>query len=174
MPEPEELIENTPEARRAAQQERHRPGFEDTVWFRMNIGRRQNADPRWILPLLCRRGHVTRGEIGAIRIMPGETQFQVPRAIAAKFAAALDRTADTGDEEGAIIIEPAEGAPRDAARENRRQARHHAHPSAGLHPAPPRPPKPHRKGQANASAHPGEGRPPKPWKGKAKGPSNKA
>ncbi|MCB2080259.1 MAG: DEAD/DEAH box helicase, partial [Novosphingobium sp.] len=51
MPEPEELIENTPEARRAEQKERHRPGFEDVVWFRMNIGRRQNADPRWILPL---------------------------------------------------------------------------------------------------------------------------
>ena len=38
----------------------HRPGFEDIVWFRMDIGRRQNADPRWILPLICRRGHVTR------------------------------------------------------------------------------------------------------------------
>jgi ATP-dependent RNA helicase DeaD len=36
----------------------------------MNIGRRQNADPRWILPLLCRRGHITRNDIGAIRIGP--------------------------------------------------------------------------------------------------------
>jgi ATP-dependent RNA helicase DeaD len=111
MPEPEELIEHTPEAR-ANPQDRHRPGFDDTVWFRLNIGRKQNADPRWILPLLCRRGHVTRGEIGAIRILPGETHFQVPRAIAARFAAALVRTADGDDEDGAVRIEPSDGPPR--------------------------------------------------------------
>ena len=48
----------------------------------MNIGRRQNADPRWILPLICRRGHITKNEIGAIRIQANETGFQIPRAIA--------------------------------------------------------------------------------------------
>ena len=73
MPQPEELIEATPEARRAAQQERHRPGFGDVVWFRMDVGRRQNADPRWILPLICRRGHITKNEVGAIRIAQNET-----------------------------------------------------------------------------------------------------
>ncbi|MBS0255506.1 MAG: DEAD/DEAH box helicase [Proteobacteria bacterium] len=177
MPEPEELIENSPEVRRAAQQERHRPGFEDTVWFRMNVGRRQNADPRWILPLLCRRGHVTRGEIGAIRIMPGETQFQVPRAIAARFADAVARTAAASDDEGAIIIEAAEGTPRDAARVNRQQAGRQqagrqanaANPPAppSGHQAQPHRPKPHRKGPVNG----GDGRPSKPWKKRAKGPS---
>src|SRR3546814_11274385 len=85
LPEPEELIANTPEGHRAAQKERHRPGFEDVVWFRMNTGRRQNADPRWILPLLCRRGHITRNDIGAIRIGPAETFFQIPRALADRF-----------------------------------------------------------------------------------------
>jgi ATP-dependent RNA helicase DeaD len=119
MPEPEEMIENTPEARRTAQQERHRSGFEDTVWFRMDIGRRQNADPRWILPLLCRRGHITRNEIGAIRIAANETHFQVPRAIAGKFAAALARTARGEGDEETVRIEPVEGGPREAARDNR-------------------------------------------------------
>ena len=93
MPEPEELLANTPEAREKAKAERHRPGFEDVVWFRMDIGRRQNAEPRWILPLICRRGHITRNEIGAIRIGQHETWFQVPRPIAAKFADAVQRTA---------------------------------------------------------------------------------
>ncbi len=120
MPQPEELIPNTPEARQAAQKERHRPGFEDVVWFRMDIGRRQNADPRWLLPLLCRRGHITRNEIGAIRIGADETHFQVPRAIASKFNEALSRTAGAeGDEPGVQIEVSAEG-PREAARENRR------------------------------------------------------
>jgi ATP-dependent RNA helicase DeaD len=104
MPAPEEIIEATPEARRAAQQERHRPGFDDTVWFRMNIGRRQNADPRWILPLICRRGHITKNEVGAIRIQQHETAFQVPRALAAKFQAAIKRTA--GEDEVQIEVSP--------------------------------------------------------------------
>lgn len=121
MPEPEELMPNTPEARRAAQKERHRPGFEDTVWFRMDIGRKQNADPRWILPLLCRRGHVTRNEIGAIRIGPNETHFQIPRAIADKFAAATQRTAGNESDEESIQFEASADGPRVAARANRRK-----------------------------------------------------
>lgn len=120
MPAPEEMIENTPEARREAQRERHRPGFEDVVWFRMDIGRRQNADPRWILPLLCRRGHITKNEVGAIRIGANETHFQVPRAVAAKFEAALARTGASDGDEADVRIEPSEAAPRQQARENRR------------------------------------------------------
>ncbi|RVQ67159.1 DEAD/DEAH box helicase [Croceicoccus ponticola] len=118
MPQPEDLVENTPQARQAAQQERHRPGFEDTVWFSMDIGRRQNADARWILPLLCRRGHITRNEVGAIRIGGNETHFQIPRTIADKFAAAVVRTAQDESGEETVHIEASEG-PRETARENR-------------------------------------------------------
>src|SRR4029079_15983140 len=118
MPQAEDLVANTPEARQADRQERHRPGFDDVVWFRMDVGRRQNADPRWILPLLCRRGHITRNEIGAIRIGPGETHFQVPRTVADKFAAALARTAGSEDG-GDVRIEPSPEAPRDAGRPHR-------------------------------------------------------
>ncbi|KPM17920.1 DEAD/DEAH box helicase [Citromicrobium sp. WPS32] len=145
MPEPEDLIANTPEARRAAQAEKHRPGFEDTVWFKMDIGRRRNADPRWILPLLCRRGHITRNEVGAIRIGPDETFFQIPRAIADKFSAAVARTADDGADGDDIRIEASAEAPRDAARANRKgppQGRHNGKP------------KPHRKNN-DAGARPG-------------------
>ncbi|TRD09962.1 DEAD/DEAH box helicase [Erythrobacter insulae] len=120
MPEPEELVANTPEARREAQKEKHRPGFEDTVWFKMDIGRRQNADVRWILPLICRRGHVTRNEIGAIRIAQTETFFQIPSAHADKFNDALQRTAETDQDEKPVHIEQSDEAPRDAGRRNRR------------------------------------------------------
>ncbi|PWG03477.1 DEAD/DEAH box helicase [Sphingosinicella humi] len=98
-----------------------RPGFEDTVWFRMDVGRRHNADPRWILPLLCRRGHITKNEIGAIRIAASETLFEIPRTAAGRFAAALKRT-EGGDPEGegGVRIEPVQGKPREEARRNRR------------------------------------------------------
>jgi ATP-dependent RNA helicase DeaD len=154
MPQPEELIANTPEARHAAQKERHRPGFEDTVWFRMEIGRRQNADPRWILPLLCRRGHITRNEIGAIRIGGDETYFQVPRSIASKFGDALARTADSEDAQDRILIEQSASGPREDARENRRKGGPDRRPGGSS----PHKPRIHRKGQPNG-----------PYKGPGKG-----
>ncbi|MCK0099561.1 DEAD/DEAH box helicase [Qipengyuania sp. S6317L1] len=123
LPEPEDLIANTSEARRDAQKERHRAGFEDTVWFRMALGRRQNADPRWILPLLCRRGHITRNEVGAIRIGPDETYFQIPRQIADKFADAAARTVPSDADEDPVVIERSQTGPRDAAKGNRKRHR---------------------------------------------------
>ncbi|MDT0507609.1 DEAD/DEAH box helicase [Novosphingobium sp. MMS21-SN21R] len=153
MPQPEEMLSSGGNSSEGRQQPVHREGFEDTVWFRMDVGRRQNADPRWILPTLCRRGHVSRQEIGAIRIAPNETWFQVPRAIADRFADAIRRTADPkGEDENGIHIEPAPDGPREVARDNRRgdgpPRGPRAHPG-GPRPGPrgPRPEgKPHRKG----------------------------
>lgn len=119
MPLPEELIDNGPPPRRergerAEREPRerggHRDGFDDSVWFRLNIGRRHNADPRWILPLLCRRGHVTKHEIGAIRIGPNETLFNIPLAIADRFAEAVERSANKdGEDDNGVAITPAPG-----------------------------------------------------------------
>ncbi len=119
MPAVEELLDSTaPEKRGPVKRE----GFDDTVWFRLNIGRRQNADVRWILPLLCRRGHVTKNEVGAIKIGQHETMFDVPRHAADRFAAALKRTAQEDPDDG-IVIEAMAGSPRDAAKHNARADR---------------------------------------------------
>ena len=109
MPQAEDMLDA--EAAPPERAQGHRAGFEDVVWFRMNIGRRQNADPRWVLPLICRRGHVTKAEIGAIRIGPNETAFQVPRAVAGRFAAAIQRTAQGNEEESGVAFEPMAGPP---------------------------------------------------------------
>ncbi len=124
MPHPEELLANTPEARDKAKAERHRPGFEDVVWFKVSVGRRQNAEPRWLLPLICRRGHITRNEIGAIRLGQNESWFQIPRAIAPKFSETLQRTGSGDDEQDAILIEESDEGPRIEARNNRKQKVH--------------------------------------------------
>ena len=34
------------------------------VWFRLDIGRAKNADPKLLLPMLCRKGGVTKQDIG--------------------------------------------------------------------------------------------------------------
>ncbi|NVD43517.1 DEAD/DEAH box helicase [Qipengyuania atrilutea] len=123
MPAPEDLRVNSPEAHREAQKQQHRPGFEDVVWFRMDVGRRRNADPRWILPILCRRGDVSRNEIGAIRIGPAETHFQVPRSVADRFAQSAERTAGSDGDGGDLTIERAPAPPRETARKNMRNKR---------------------------------------------------
>lgn len=61
------------------------------VWFRLNLGRRDNADPRRLLPMLTRRGGIDRQEIGAIRIFDRETKFEVRGNAAGRFAASFAR-----------------------------------------------------------------------------------
>ena len=110
LPAPEDLSDSgAPERPDAGT----RAGFEDVVWFRVNTGRVNNADPKWLLPYLCRRGHLTRKDIGAIRIFDRETRFEIPRPLASRFVSALKRT-DDGDPD--VIIEPAGDRPEPARR----------------------------------------------------------
>lgn len=62
--------------------------FGDAVWFRLNIGRKNNADPKWLLPMICRRGKISRDDVGSIRIFDLDTRFQVSAAAAEAFASA--------------------------------------------------------------------------------------
>jgi ATP-dependent RNA helicase DeaD len=76
-----------------------------SVWFRMDVGRRNNADPKWLLPLLCRRGKITRQEIGAIKIFDRETKFEITESVAKRFADAAAHS--EGDD---ITISYADGS----------------------------------------------------------------
>ena len=173
LPEPEELVANTPEAREKAKADRHRPGFEDVVWFKIGVGRRQNAEPRWILPLLCRRGHITRNEIGAIRVGQFETWFQIPSNVAGKFADAVARTAGSEDEQDAILIEEAPDGPRSEARQNRRDRGGPGGPGGprvrpkpfGKGPGGKKPGKPFKKGPGAGKKFAGKRKPGKPAQG---------
>jgi len=80
----------------------------DAVTFRVNLGGKDNADPRWLLPLICRRGDVTRRDVGAIRIGPQETLFE----IAADAAHDFELAARERDPRALhVSIERAEGSP---------------------------------------------------------------
>jgi ATP-dependent RNA helicase DeaD len=61
-------------------------------WFRLNTGRRNNADPKWLIPLICRLGHVTKKDIGSIRIFDYDTKFEISAEAAVKFGAAVQAT----------------------------------------------------------------------------------
>jgi ATP-dependent RNA helicase DeaD len=99
MPAPEDLFDGrtvAPEPqgyKAAAREEKPDPG--EMVWFRLGIGRRQNADPKWVLPLICRLGHVTKKDIGRIRIFDRETKFEITEETATRFAAAVAASGET-------------------------------------------------------------------------------
>jgi ATP-dependent RNA helicase DeaD len=109
LPAPEEVSDpGEPRAARDRAADRDFGGASGAAgaWFRLNVGRRNNADPKWLLPLICRRGNVTRTDIGVIRIFDEETAFEVGLAAAARFGKAV-RKVDGGD----VIIEPLPGGP---------------------------------------------------------------
>ncbi len=64
----------------------------DGTWFHLDIGRKMNADPKWLLPMICRRGKVTKQDIGAIRIFDNETKIEIFGAAADKFAQAVKKS----------------------------------------------------------------------------------
>ncbi len=121
MPAPEQMLDRGAQSKPAPGGPR--PGFEDTVWFKMDVGHNQRADARWILPVLCRRGHITKNEIGAIRINGDDTLFEIPRRVVDKFTKAIAEKRANGDDTDDITITQFEGTPREAAKRNRKGGR---------------------------------------------------
>ena len=80
---------------------------EGSVWFRAAIGRKKNAEARWLLPMICRRGGIDKHDIGAIRIMDTTTEFEISERAAESFAAKIRRP----DKEDNIRIEAMSEAP---------------------------------------------------------------
>jgi ATP-dependent RNA helicase DeaD len=80
---------------------------EASVWFRAAIGRKKNAEARWLLPMICRRGGIDKNDIGAIRILDTTTEFEISERVAESFAARIRHP----DKEDNIRIEPLAAAP---------------------------------------------------------------
>jgi ATP-dependent RNA helicase DeaD len=134
MPAPEELVGSDSRGPDRGGEREDRPGFESASWFRLNAGRRHNADPRWLLPLICRYGHVNRTEIGAIRVAANESFFQVSERATPGFVKALRRATVAPEDQG-LVIELAEPARKPSAY---RPERAHERPPPGKKPRHPK------------------------------------
>lgn len=105
MPTPEEVFDD--ERMKKAQESQPKAEFvdfardSDCEWFRLNLGRDKNADPKWILPLICRLGHVTKRDIGSIKIFDRETKFEITRSALERFEQAIKTPGEDG-----VTIEP--------------------------------------------------------------------
>ena len=95
---------HAPEPKRAPREHAPKRGHErgtdgpgrGGVWFTVNVGRSKHADPKWLVPLLCRRGDVTKRAIGKIEILMKETRVEIAPDAAAHFAENV-RKPDTKD-----------------------------------------------------------------------------
>ncbi|MCQ8241616.1 DEAD/DEAH box helicase [Rhizosaccharibacter radicis] len=112
LPDPEELRpvslpserpvrEPRPRAEHAVRDGGDVPQAMDGAWFAMPVGRRDKADPKWLVPLICRLGGVKKRDIGLIRIADAETRFEIAPAMADRFRACIEAT-DTDE----VRIEP--------------------------------------------------------------------
>lgn len=114
-PAPEELSEaqegsqaiSRPE--RGTRRERGEPSerpersdrFQNGVWFRISLGRKHRAEPRWLLPMICKAGHVTKAAVGSIKVGDTTTEFEISPAMLENFEAAI--TANGSGEKGVTI-----------------------------------------------------------------------
>lgn len=68
---------------------KQRDEFGASVWLSLDVGYRQNAEPRWLIPVLCEAGNITNKQIGAIKIKDDETFVQLDAGHADKFLEAI-------------------------------------------------------------------------------------
>ena len=84
------------DSRAGTESRKKKPGFrhsmaEGSVWFRASVGRQKNAEARWLLPMICRRGSIDKHDIGAIRIYGAHTEFEISGQAAEQFSVNIKR-----------------------------------------------------------------------------------
>lgn len=88
---PEDLSEYKEGPQSAARADRpdrspkERKEFGPSKWFSVDVGREGKAEARWLLPMICTAGGITKSEIGAIRIQPNETFVEISEPAVAGF-----------------------------------------------------------------------------------------
>ncbi len=66
-----------------------RAPFGRSVWFSLEGGAAVGAEPRRVLPMLCKLGNVSRDDIGAIRIQPDVSLIELREGAVAGFLEAI-------------------------------------------------------------------------------------
>ena len=79
LPAPEDLtpVRDHASSHTPKREPRKKSDFADGVWFKLNAGRKHRADPKWLLPIICKAGEVSREDIGTIQIQDSESFFEV-------------------------------------------------------------------------------------------------
>ena len=63
--------------------------FGPSVWFSLDGGHKANAEPRRLLPMLCKMGNISREDVGAIRIQMDASLIEIREAAVKGFLSAV-------------------------------------------------------------------------------------
>jgi ATP-dependent RNA helicase DeaD len=107
---PEDIQDSGPANNRENNREKRkaRVDFEGGVWFSLTVGRRQNAETRWLLPMLYKAGNIAQGDLGAIKIYDSETHVEIAPSSVERFVQAIGAN---GTVEKSIRAKRMEGMP---------------------------------------------------------------
>ncbi len=86
---------------------RDRTDFVDGVWISVSVGRKHQAEPRWLIPMLCKTTTLTSKEIGAIRAQYTETFVEIQKGAIDGFMGSLEN----GMLEKTVTVTRLEGQP---------------------------------------------------------------
>ena len=82
---PEELLDDAP----SPKSQKRDQNFKNSVWYSLSVGGNDNAEPRWLLPMLCRAAHLNKDDIGAIRVQSDKTFIELSSECVVKFNEAI-------------------------------------------------------------------------------------
>lgn len=68
-----------------------RAAFGPSTWFAISGGHSQNAEPRRLLPMLCKIGNITKDDIGAIRVRQNQSYVEIRSASVPNFLASIGK-----------------------------------------------------------------------------------
>lgn len=90
-----------------------REAFGPGVWFSISGGRSQNAEPRRLIPMLCKAGGISSQDIGAIRIAEQESFVEIRQRSVETFLGAIgpEMTVEAGARVACVDAPPAEAGP---------------------------------------------------------------
>lgn len=85
-----------------------RETFGPSRWVALSVGRDKNAEPRWLLPLLCRAGNIDKSKIGKIKMEDTETFVELQEAALQGF---MDQLGAGGELEDGVTARAVDGTP---------------------------------------------------------------
>jgi ATP-dependent RNA helicase DeaD len=88
--------------------------FQGGAWVSLSVGRTKQAEPRWLIPMLCKAGGITKRQIGSIRIHEHETHVEID---AANVDAFFEQIGEGGRLEKSIRVTRMAHAPNDGPRD---------------------------------------------------------
>jgi ATP-dependent RNA helicase DeaD len=89
---PEELAPGqgwSPEQQRAERAPRSNENFSGGAWVSLSVGRNKQAEPRWLILMLCKAGGLTKRQLGTIKIHDDETHVEIDAAVVHDFMARI-------------------------------------------------------------------------------------